>query len=357
MPEGRLLFEENFEKGLGRWTLHGADSAVIRESGDPEHGRVLALIPQGDAYAIIDGSERWNGVRIQADVLFPTDEDSYLGVIYNFRQHGGRTDFGAVYLKGNDNYLQANPHRDFNVSRTLYPEFRAALSGTAAVRRGQWQPIAVEVVGRDCNVYVGDMEAPQLTFPAFELDSGAVGFQPRSVGAEAWIDNVRVSAIQRVSYAGPRRPNLKYETGPLLTRWEVHGPLARTDDEAARRPATRSWKPFSPDARGAVVTGRVVDFHGPKRVAYFRTGMTSAAARAAELEVSTVDDLALWVNGRFHWFIPRASAAWFDFFRNPAHAGQRIPIELRSGANELVFRVQGGVYASGGFYARVTAPS
>ena len=31
----------------------------------------------------------------------------------------------------------------------------------------------------------------------------------------------------------------------------------------------------------------------------------------------------------------------------------RIPLPLRAGANELVIRVRGGVYASGGFYARI----
>lgn len=146
---GSVVFQEDFESGLGRWRIYGDGAAQIVDSGDPARGRVLALVPQGDAYALIEGSERWGGMRLEGELLFPSPRDSYLGVIYNF------------------------------------------------------------------------------------------------------------------------------------------------------------------------------------------------------------DDLALWVNGRFHWFIPRRSAAWHDFFRNPAHAGQSIPVPLLAGDNDLVFRVRGGVYASGGFYARV----
>ena len=43
----------------------------------------------------------------------------------------------------------------------------------------------------------------------------------------------------------------------------------------------------------------------------------------------------------------------FDFPSNPAHRGQRIPVPLQRGDNHLVLRVRGGVYASGGFYARM----
>jgi hypothetical protein len=66
----------------------------------------------------------------------------------------------------------------------------------------------------------------------------------------------------------------------------------------------------------------------------------------------------VWVNGRFRGFYARQSAAWFDFHRNPDHAGRGVPIELVRGANEIVLRVIGGVYASGGFFARLaTVPS
>ena len=349
------LFEDQFDSGLGRWEILGDGSAATMDSGDPAHGRVLVLSPRGDAFALIRGSERWQGVRMEGEVFFPTDEDSYLGFVYNFQRKGERTDFGVIYIKGNESYLQANPHRDFNVGRALYGEHRVPLAGSATIHVGRWQRFAVEVIGRICHVYVGDAATPQLTFPWFENERGAIGLQPRSVGDDAWVDNLRVSPLAAFSYEGPPIPGASYEPAALLTEWSVAGPMARTHDDVARFPDARGarWRPFRTDGRGAVITASVVSYHGPDTVAYFRTRVARRGAGRAILEISTVDDLALWVNGRFHWFIPRATAAWFDFFRAPSHAGQKIPLDLHSGDNDLVLRVRGGVYASGGFFARI----
>jgi hypothetical protein len=98
---------------------------------------------------------------------------------------------------------------------------------------------------------------------------------------------------------------------------------------------------------------RIVDYHGSRTVAHFRSHVERAASGPAQLRISTVDDLALWVNGRFHWFIPRADSAWPDFLHNATRKTQHIPLDLLTGRNELVFRVRGGVYASGGFFAAV----
>jgi hypothetical protein len=348
-----ILFTDTFDRGLAQWRVHG-DGVRIRDSGDPSHGPVLELSPGGDVAALIPDSERWGRVRMDGEMLFPTDVDNYLGFIYNFRQTGSRMDFGLVYVKGNDGYLQANPHRDFNVSRTIYPEMRAPLAGPSAVGTGRWQRFAIEVEGRVCHVYVGETQAPQMTFDHFELESGAVGLQPRSVGGDVWVDNVTVRQIRRLSYAGAGVPAVQYRRDGLLRDWQVAGPFDRTRDEIARRSNAPTWRAFVTDSRGAVVTGTVVDYHGPKTVAYFRTRVAETATVERQLQFSTADDLAIWVNGRFHWFLARQAAAWFDFFLNPAHAGQSVPISLRPGINDIVIRVRGGVYATGGFFARVS---
>jgi hypothetical protein len=351
----RILFEDDFESGLAKWETYGPGTSVLRTAPDAAHGRVMALVPNGDAYALITGSARFGPARIEGDVLFPDDTDNYLGVIYNFARRNGRTDFGVIYIKGNDSYLQVNPHRDFNVGRTVYPEYRVALAGGAAIRVGEWQRFRVEVVRETAHFYVGDTPVPQLTFPLFEGDHGALGLQPRSVGGDVLVDNIRVTSIDRLSYSGAPVPAVAPDRAPLLTAWRVSGPFTANQDALAQAPARHasSWRPFDTDARGAVITGRVVDYHGARSVAYFRTRVERAAAGPASLRISTVDDLALWVNGRFHWFIPRADVAWFDFLRNPARKPQEIPLELAAGANELVFRARGGVYASGGFFAAV----
>ena len=288
---------------------------------------------------------------------FPTDLDNYLGFVYRHARHGVRQDFGLVYVKGNDSYLQVNPHRDFNVSRTIYPELRAALIGPAAVTTGEWQPFAIEVVGRAVHVYIGATTTPQLTFEGFEGERGAFGLQPRSVGGAVWVDNLEVTRQPALSYGGPPVPRPAYAPESLITAWRVAGPFAATDDRAAQRPDAPgvTWRPLATDHRGAVVTGRIVDYHGPRTTAYLRTSLTVPADGRAVLEVSTVDDLAVWLNGAFQGFVPRQDAAWFDVGVTPEHAGRRLPLTLRAGTNDVVLRVRGGVYASGGFFARFVA--
>ena len=170
-----------------------------------------------------------------------------------------------------------------------------------------------------------------------------------------WVDNIRITSIERLSYTGPPIPSLRPDRSGLLTEWTVAGPFTETDDTLAQSPERYAgkWRPFETDDRGAVVSSRVVDYHGRNTVAYFGTGIRSETARRAELRLSTVDDLAIWLNGRFHSFVPRGDAAWFDFLRNPERKPLSIPLELTPGTNELVMRVRGGVYASGGFFAAV----
>ena len=292
---------------------------------------------------------------MEGDVLFPDDQHNYLGFVYAFREQEGRTDFGLIYIKGNGSYLRVNPHRDFNVGRTLYEEYRTPLVNEAAIRSGEWQRFRVEVIENEAHVYVGDMDVPQLTFSHLELKTGAIGLQPRSVGGDVWVDHVSVSTIREFAYHGPPLPAPDYQPDSVLTDWQVAGPLARTDDRLARDPGSfpERWSPFPTDGRGAVVSATVVDYHGPRTVAYFRTTLRSSLAGPAALHLSTVDNLAIWINGRFHWFVAREGLAWWDFWVNEEHRGQRIPIELREGANEIVIRVRGGGYASGGFFARV----
>lgn len=352
----RLRFSTDFEDGLAGWEISGHQSVNTLRTDDPQHATVLRLRPSGDVYALVAGSADWGAVRIEGDVLFPTEVNAYLGVIYDFQRRGDRLDFGLLYIKGNNSYLMVNPHRDFNVGRTLYPEYKTPLEGPASVEVGRWQHFAVEVMGGACHFYVGDMDTPQITFSDLELDHGAVGLQPRSVGGDVWVDNVRVSSIDHLRYAGPARPRaFAYAPERLVTRWEVAGPFDRTHDSLATigHDPAGAWRPFDTDARGAVITARVTDYHGPRTVAYFRTRVHAATAREAVLHLSTVDDLALWVNGHFWWFVARDRNAWYDVGSEAGHEGQRIPVHLVPGDNTLVVRVRGGVYATGGFFARM----
>jgi hypothetical protein len=362
---GELLFSDAFEGSLVAWEITDPDVIRTVDSGDPAHGRVLELAPrQAQPKALIRDSESWGPYRVEGDVLFPDDQHNYLGIIYNHREANGRADFGSLYLKGNGSYIRVNPRRDSNPSRMLYEELRVPLAGPNHIEIGRWYRFAFEVSGRTCHFYVGDLTLPRITFDLFELDSGAAGFKPRVVGGAVWLDNVRVTSIGELSYSGPPRPAVHYDLSGVVTDWQVLGPLtrARPEIELRRDPAAsggvetsggrRGWRPAPVDARGAVLTGQVVDFLGPRTVAYFLTTLEVPEGVSRRLVLSAMDDLALWQNGRFLGYISRETFAWHDVGLNPDHPPTDW-LDLEPGVHHVLLRVRGGVYASGGFFARV----
>ncbi len=376
--ESDELFADDFESGLGKWQVSNPRSIIAVDSGSPEHGQVMQLAPtEARIHALMRGSEGWGSYRLEAEVLFPEDVHNYLGWMYHFVASDRRTDFGSLYIKGNGSYIRVNPHRDYNAGRKLYEEYKTRLTGDDAIRIGQWQRFAAEVSGPVCHFYVGDMTTPKVTFDFYERDRGMAGFKPRVVGGGVWVDNVRVVAIDRLSYRGPRLPAaLDYRPETLLTDWQVLGPLTRAHAEIERAGrvgdggvspkggernifddgALHRWRAFATDPRGAVITGRVTEFSGSRTVAYFRTSVEVAEGERARLQFSSIDTVAVWVDGVFEDYWPDppyARNAWYDFRDTEDDAG----LALGPGVNHLLIRVRGGQYATGGFYARVVPDS
>ncbi len=251
--------------------------------------------------------------------------------------------------------MQANPHYDTNVGRTWHPELRTALRGERSIRIGVWQRFALEAVGSRTHLYVGDMTVPAMTLSSELPERGGFGFKPRNPGAGVHVADLRVTAIDGFSYQGPPIPDPSYRRGDFVTDWQVLGRLPghATEVERAGRPVTDGWRPLSADHRGAVPTASITDFRGPRRVAYLHAIVESATATEADLLLSTVDDLAIWVNGAFVGFAGRQRSAWWDAGENEEHPALRAAVTLVGGRNDVLLRVVGGVYASGGFYLRV----
>jgi hypothetical protein len=361
---GEILFSDDFEGSLDGWRVSDPSAIRTLDSGDPVHGRVLEMAPR-DAQidALMRGSEAWRAYRVEGEVLFPTDEHNYLGIIYNYRERDGRADFGSLYLKGNSSYIRMNPRRDWNPSRMLYEELKVPLRGPDHIEAGRWYPFAFEVQGHACHFYVGDLKTPRVTFDLFEGDSGAVGFKPRVVGGPVWLDNVRVMSLDRLSYAGPSLPRVEYDLSGVVTRWRVLGPLSRAHLDVERledpgqaavteRSKRHEWRPAPVDARGAVVTGQVVDFLGPGTVAYLLATLEVPDGARRRIVFSSIDDLALWDDGEFLGYAYRDTFAWHDVGHNPDHPPTDW-IDLDAGVHHVLVRVRGGVYASGGFFARL----
>jgi hypothetical protein len=363
------LFEDDFESGLAGWEISDPQAISVIDSGDAGHGRVLHLAPAGARlHALIRDSESWGAYRIEGEMLFTGDEHNYLGLIYNYRQDERRVDLGSLYIKGNGSYIRVNPRRDWNPARMLYEEYRTGLSGDDGIVIGEWQWFAAEVAGSICHLYVGDPTTPKVTFDFYETDAGQVGFKPRVVGGPVRLDNVRVTSIERLSYRGPRRPlGITYDTTDAVTGWEVLGPLTATAPEVERQGGfgataesveddgrRMSWRPFATDPRGAVLSGRVTEYLGSRSVAYFRVTVEVPEGERARFELSSLDNLVFWTDGVFDGYFERRDRfAWHDFGRNPEHPRTNGYTELGPGSHQLMVRVRGGQYATGGFFARL----
>jgi hypothetical protein len=110
----QIRFSDNFEGDLSRWILIGDKSIKIINSNDPIHRQVMELKPNGAVYALIKDSNKWGGIRITGELLFPDNQHNYFGLIYNYQNNRSRLDFGSIYIKGNGSYIRVNPHRDGN---------------------------------------------------------------------------------------------------------------------------------------------------------------------------------------------------------------------------------------------------
>lgn len=340
LSQSKELFQDDFEAGLTRWEINDSQAVTLKDSGDTEHGKVLQLAPGGaKVYALMRGSGQWRGYRIEGEVLFPTDEENYLGLIYHYRATPRRVDLGSIYIKGDDSYIRVNPRRDWNPARQMYEEYRTNLKGNDAIVIGKWQRFAAEVVGKVCHFYVGDLQTPKVTFDLYEGDTGKAGFKPREVGGAVWIDNLRVTAIPQLSYRGPRLPaGINYQPEKLVTEWHVLGPLTKAalEIETAAAPVAvtsitdaatvQRWRKFATDARGAVVTGQVNEYTGSRTVAYFATAIQLKEGETATLQFSTVDNLAVWRNGKFEGYFDRDQFAWHDFGKKARSIRRNTPI-------------------------------
>lgn len=65
-------FVDTFDGDLSAWQLVGAQAISIVDSGDPEHGDVLVLEPDGTVLALVDGSETWARFGSSSTFCFPT---------------------------------------------------------------------------------------------------------------------------------------------------------------------------------------------------------------------------------------------------------------------------------------------
>jgi len=365
--QGDVLFESDFESSgdLGGWSFTRPEAAYIVDTGDDRQGSALLLRADGPwNHALLLGSEDWGPVRMEGLVLFPEDVHNYLGFIWGYSPNvdSDRTDFATAYVKGNGSYIRVNHRYDGNPTRAMNEERRIALEGEDAVVIGRWQPFAIEVVGSVAHLYFGNAAVPKLTEDLYPGPAGALGFKPRVIGGDVLVDDIRVTSVDRFTYNGPERPGVEYDTTGMLTDWSVLGPTRALHPELARSAEPMSmtvreggralnWRRFPVDRRGAVVTSRVVQFRGPATRAYFATRVRVDEDGPNQLMLTSIDDLSIWVDGRFEGYYNRDRMAWHDFLSNSEHRGRLVGYPLEPGEHWLLVEVRGALYAGGGFWA------
>jgi hypothetical protein len=386
---GDINFSDDFEQGTAKWELLNPHRIKIMDSGDPKHGNVLVLRPGGPGViALIKNSHNWTNIRFESDVYFPFHRDHNMQFVYNYNAFDNRVDFGSIFLYGPygtdadifyrnyrewvqfppgqflGNVAAANPHRDANASRVLYPESWVVITGEPAVEPGEWGRFKAEVIGPVCHFYVTDMKTPKLTFEFHEYSSGMVGFKARYAGAEFWVDNIKVTSIKEFSYKGPPLPaGRNYKPEKLITRWDAIGPFSNRMKEIEETDGYSpgktylsdskelKWKPFDTDPRGCVAAGRIVERFNAKFYVYFHTELDSKEKRDVTLQFNSTSNLIVWLNSKMAGGIMLQHSAWYDFWENPKRIKVKQTLTLNPGKNHIVILLSGDRYGGDGFFA------
>ena len=363
--EAEIVDRDDFESGLGSWTLPASQSVkIVTEPGVAN--RVLELTPagvfplqgtRGLSYALLRQNGAAENLRMEGRFRFPTDGDGYLGFIYNYRTAGERSDFGVIYVKSNGSYVRVSPHYDGNPSWRLYEYLRVDLDGERRIRAGAWYPFRLDVRGRCAALFVGDFTAPAVSFDQFPYAGGALGLEARpGNGDRVWVDDITVSRLPGDGAVCPepeRRESRLYD-------WEALGPMDYRDTGTIELPDLEGepWRGLSPDSRGAIVTGLLTQTaSGNKDTAYVRARFEAGAnPEHAWLAVSTANRLDVWLNGFYRGTVAADRFAWPLARRSTEAQSARLPLAPRSGTNEILIRVHGDRFAGGGFYADVVSP-
>lgn len=363
LSSAQLLLEENFESDLALWEHKDPGIAKIIKTEDESHKSVLQLTPNKTAECIlVKGSDKWEKVVITGEALFPTDKHDYLGLVYNYNKND-RADFGCIYIKGKGSYIRVNPHRDSNASRALYEEYRTELINEAEIKKNQWFSFKAEIIGSECHFYVTDMEEPKVIFKYFEYPSGKFGFKPRLVGGTVWLDNISIKRIDDFSYSESIDTNdTKYRKEIMLDDWKVIGPFKKRISEIESSAKGRTlkihgkqynWTNFQTDERGCLLVGKVSRFTTDQKFTYFSTEIDCNKNLQTEIQLSSLNNLHVWVNSKYIGTIEKQKFAWYDFVENPNHSGHGLPITLDKGTNQILVLVEGGNYSGDGFFAHI----
>ena len=209
--------------------------------------------------------------------------------------------------------------------------------------------------GSTAHVYIGDTATPQLTFSALELDRGASGCSHvRSVDRSGLTTSVSARSSACPTPARPFRPGLHARC--VVTDWQVAVPsrtaTMRWPGRAQARPAGAPSR-LTAAALSSPVGSSTTTARTPWRTPHHRAGGLAPVNGTLPVDGRRLRRVA---ERRLPGIRRRQDAAWFDFTTNQEHRPRRVRLDLVPGANDIVIRVRGGVYASGVYAALTECP-
>jgi hypothetical protein len=354
----QAVFEDDFENGLLNWEpLSASHANVIREGNAGNH--VLQLVPNPSQFSHVILKKPVPGqyARLEGRVLFPTDGNGYLGLIYNHLVGEERTDFGVLYIKSNGSYIRVSPHYDGNPSWRLYEEMNVPLEGDRKIQSNTWYDFRLDVHQREATLFFDDLSSPLVTFSEAPNDTGSFGLEARpGRGDPVWVDDIRITTLEPTAL--PKKP---LASSSNLQDWQYQSAITDPMDGSRDSPKLneQSWLKLSPDPRGAIITGKLTQYNtGELSVVYLRSRFEApAGVETSWLAISSANRIDVWSNGYYRGSVAPENYIWADHIDNPGHYGSRLSLRAKAGSNELILRVFGRTFAAGGFYADVIYPS
>lgn len=349
--------QDDFESGLSQWSpLVPELVRIVPEPGTDNQVLELSARRHEFSHVLLSAQAPKAHYRMDGRFQFPVEGDGYLGFIYNYAQGEERFDFGCIYIKSNGSYVRLSPHYDGMPSWRLYEEYKFSLAGDRVMRTGKWYRFRLDVHGRMAALYIDDMVVPVMIFDEAPAASGLLGLEARPGGGEpVWVDDIRISKLQATA-----NPETKLIPASNLGAWQYQRAIEDPFDATVMLPHLdeKAWMDFTPDTRGAVITGLLTQsVSGQRSVVYLRATFEAGDdQRTAWLAVSSANRMDVWFKGYFRGTVAPEQYIWSDHVKSVAHHGARLPLALSPGRNELLFRVYGDRFAGGGFFAEIMFP-
>ena len=323
------------------WTLEPPIASMGGEAASAKFARYEGM-PTG-TMTLNEGVAASKTARFSTGVIeFDVKPLGYndAGIVFH-REGSAEGEF--VYLRANPDCPAANdciqyaPITHTMMGWNVYSNYQ----GPAPISPTGWNHVRVEIVGDGMRVYVNHEAKPSLSVPRLwgSRREGGLAFKGPAVFANLVVDHHAAADL-------PPVPAETAEAG-TVTDWRVAPPTPydRSGTIAAKdAPAAGAWRPIQVQPSGLVDFGREFGFGRTPSpsLAWLQTKVTATAPVRRTLRAGFAEELWVFLNGRLVYsgvntYYPEQARLTPDGRLEPDNAV--IPLDLRTGSNEIVFAV------------------